>query len=460
MSTCIIFLIAKTRTVYKNSISFLLISSSNQQNFHHVLSLKVSIEIPLAQHVKVSTHPMYKVLVVEDSRAFRTYVESKLTEIGLTVDSAESLAEAKALIDSNDDYLFAVLDYCLPDGPNGEVIDYALEQKLKVIVLTGHFDDDSRDQFIARGVLDYIVKESMSAVAYLVPLCTRLMNNHNHKALVVDDSLSIRCHVRMMLERQYIETLEADDGAHALEVLKQNPDITVIISDQAMPNMDGISMTREIRRTLDRNQVAVLGLSGSDNPAITARFLKAGANDFLHKPLNQEEFNCRIHQILNMKEATDTLYRLANQDALTSLWNRRYLFSKFKRNSEYNLAMVDIDHFKNVNDTYGHDGGDTALVQVAHLMKQHFSKDIVVRFGGEEFCIISRFGYSRFLQELELMRVKIQVTPIQFADQQFPITVSVGASEPSASLEEQIHIADQRLYLAKESGRNQIVGLG
>ncbi|MGR5542072.1 diguanylate cyclase, partial [Vibrio campbellii] len=108
------------------------------------------------------------------------------------------------------------------------------------------------------------------------------------------------------------------------------------------------------------SQLAILGLSGSDDRTMTAQFLKAGANDFLYKPFNQEELFCRIHHLLEMKEAHLEMYRLANQDALTGLWNRRYLFNQSCPSScsARSVAMLDIDFFKKVNDNYGHDAGD------------------------------------------------------------------------------------------------------
>ncbi|WP_274878591.1 diguanylate cyclase [Vibrio harveyi] len=399
-----------------------------------------------------------KILVVEDSRAFNNYLQQILNQAGYEVLAAESYAEAQSILMSQPELLCAVLDYCLPDAQDGEIIDLVLSHQQKVIVLTAMLQDDAREKMLAKGVLDYILKDSMASVSYLLPLIKRLTNNQQHKCLVVDDSMTVRRHVVQLLEHQYIQTLQAENGQQAIEVIEQNPDITLVLTDHDMPIKDGITMIRELRQKLDKNQLAILGISGSDDHSMTARFLKAGANDFLYKPFNQEEFFCRVHQILDMKEATTDLFRMANQDSLTGLWNRRFLFGQTCDNDEQrNIAMLDIDFFKKVNDNYGHDGGDAALVMVANILKIYFPDDVIARFGGEEFCIQAYGSYDDFVTRLEQMRQRVEKTPIPYQDDQIQVTISVGVSNIKGNLDQQIKVADDRLYQAKGNGRNQTV---
>ncbi|BFN30488.1 response regulator [Vibrio harveyi] len=399
-----------------------------------------------------------KILVVEDSRAFNNYLQQILNQAGYEVLAAESYAEAQSILTSQPELLCAVLDYCLPDAQDGEIIDLVLSHQQKVIVLTAMLQDDAREKMLAKGVLDYILKDSMASVSYLLPLIKRLTNNQQHKCLVVDDSMTVRRHVVQLLEHQYIQTLQAENGQQAIEVIEQNPDITLVLTDHDMPIKDGITMIRELRQKLDKNQLAILGISGSDDHSMTARFLKAGANDFLYKPFNQEEFFCRVHQILDMKEATTDLFRMANQDSLTSLWNRRFLFGQTCDSDEQrNIAMLDIDFFKKVNDNYGHDGGDAALVMVANILKIYFPDDVIARFGGEEFCIQAYGSYDDFVTRLEQMRQRVEKTPIPYQDDQIQVTISVGVSNIKGNLDQQIKVADDRLYQAKGNGRNQTV---
>lgn len=376
----------------------------------------------------------------------------------MEVVSTESLEEAKAILENDTDFLCAVLDFCLPDGPDGEVIDLALSYDMKVIVVTGKFDEQLRDAMLAKGVIDYILKDSFASISYLLPLLTRLNRNKCHKALVVDDSLTVRRHLVQLLDHHYIRSVQAEDGLEALEILKADPEITLIITDNTMPEKDGISMTREIRLTYDRSQLAILGISTAESKTVTAQFLKAGANDYLKKPFNQEEFYCRIQNLLNMKDISDDMFKMANQDALTGLWNRRYLFSNADNNkAQRNVAMLDIDFFKRVNDNYGHEGGDQALVTISHIIAIYFKEDLVARFGGEEFCIISYGDYDAFVQRLDSMRQRIEKTAIPYNGEEIKLTMSIGVTRAKRDIDTMIRIADERLYTAKETGRNRVI---
>lgn len=161
--------------------------------------------------------------------------------------------------------------------------------------------------------------------------------------------------------------------------------------------------------------------------------------------------------MLNMKEATDELYRMANQDVLTGLWNRRYLFENDgEQSGDRNIAMLDIDHFKKVNDTYGHDAGDLVLKEVAHAIKHSFKDGITVRFGGEEFCILQHGNYESFASRLDTMRQDIEQIVVPHLDTSIQVTVSIGASNTGGNLDDQIKVADLRLYNSKEEGRNRL----
>ncbi len=398
-----------------------------------------------------------KVLVVEDSRAFRKLLESTLVSAGFVPVLCESFSEANTLLQKKNEYLCAVLDYCLPDAQDGEIIDLVLSFDIKCVVLTANMDTTIRERMLSKGVIDYILKDSPASVSYLAPLLHRLSANRQHKVLIVDDSRTVRSHLEGLLNRQYLECEIAKDGQEAIEVLAQHPEIDFIITDHDMPRKDGIALTWEIRKHFDRSQITILGLSGSNDKTMTARFIKAGANDFLYKPFNPEEFYCRIHQLLDIKEATSELFKLANQDALTGLWNRRYFFNHTEAHDGYHIAMMDIDFFKKINDSYGHDGGDIVLIQVAKLLSKHFPQDVVARFGGEEFVICSQQNWIEFKEQLELFRGAVEKMTVDYEDSTITCTISIGLSTGNHCVDTLIKQADEHLYTAKEEGRNRLI---
>ncbi|GAK85302.1 pole remodelling regulatory diguanylate cyclase [Vibrio ponticus] len=225
-----------------------------------------------------------KVLVVEDSLTFRNYLQQLLSQAGYHVLCAENIVEAKGILAQEREFLCCVIDYCLPDGPDGEAIELALAYQHRVIVLTALFNPDLRERMLARGVVDYLLKDSTASVAYLLPLVQRLEKNQQHKCLVVDDSATVRNYIVQLLEHQYITAVQAENGEQALTILETDPSITFVITDHDMPEKDGVSMIRQVRLTRDKKHLAILGLSGSEDATLTAQFLKAGANDFLNKP--------------------------------------------------------------------------------------------------------------------------------------------------------------------------------
>lgn len=239
-------------------------------------------------------------LIVEDSHIQAKIICQRFeARTSFTLLAAHSLAEAKNLADAHKDDLFAaVVDLNLPDAPDGETVDLLRAQGIPCIVLAATFDDKLRRGFLEKQVADYFLKGSIDDLDPLIDSVQRLHTNYGVKALIVDDSGAQRALVKHMLKIQCITSQEASDGTAALEVLKANPDIRLVITDFEMPRMNGIALVQEIRRTFRRSRMAVIGVSSAGSGPLTAQFLKHGANDFLTKPFEAEEFYWRVNQTL------------------------------------------------------------------------------------------------------------------------------------------------------------------
>ncbi|WBA08017.1 response regulator [Salinivibrio kushneri] len=403
---------------------------------------------------------MKSVLIVEDSRSFRMLAEQQVKKAGFTPVTCTCLAETRDVLDHHTAYLCAILDYNLPDAHHGEVIDLCLSAGLKVVVLTASQSEKTRDEILSKPVIDYIPKDSSHCIDAVCRLIKRLADNQGHRVLVVDDSASIRQRISALLARQYLTVLEAENGEQALDVLEKTPDISLIITDYEMPKMNGLQLVYALRKKDTKCSQAIIGLSGHNDNALTARFLKAGANDYLPKPFNQEEFFCRVHSCLDAIDTEWRLFLLANTDFLTQLWNRRYFFEQgelLASEARKHLAIIDIDYFKRINDDFGHHIGDDVLVEVAQMLADAFPEDTVARLGGEEFCVLSLRDLTVFQQSLDTYRQSVAERPVQVSDQTLKVTVSIGVDSQAASLSRLLHTADQALYQAKASGRNQVV---
>ena len=241
-------------------------------------------------------------LIVEDSPIQAKIISQRFEALGLfTLLQAYSRADAERVaMRHRKDIFAAVVDLNLPDAPDGEIVDLCLGLGIPCLVLAASLDEALRRQFLEKRVVDYFLKGRIDDLDPLVAAVRRLYANQTVRALVVDDSATQRAVVRRLLAVQCIKSVEAEDGLAALDVLAANPDIRLVITDFEMPRMNGIDLVQEIRGKHTLSSMAVIGLSSAGSGALTARFLKHGANDFLTKPFEAEEFSWRVNQTLNI----------------------------------------------------------------------------------------------------------------------------------------------------------------
>ena len=238
------------------------------------------------------------VLIIEDShvqaKIIRKQIEA-MTQFDCVC--VHSLAEAEQMLNaSQDSFFIAIVDLNLPDAPNGEAADLCLSRKLTTLVLTATFSEDLRAGFIERRVADYFFKGSIDDIEPLINCVERIYKNRNVEVMVVDDSKTQRSIIRRLLEVQHFTVVEAEDGVDALQKLEEHPGVRLVITDFQMPNMDGLELVRQIRCKHRMYQLAIIGVSSAGSGPLTAQFLKHGANDFLTKPFEVEEFYWRVNQ--------------------------------------------------------------------------------------------------------------------------------------------------------------------
>jgi len=410
------------------------------------------------------------ILLIEDQESMLLMLKGLIQDkYKIEIHTASDYAQAKALLSKHrHEYYLAICDLHLPDAPNGEIVSLLNRANVKMITLTGTFGERDKTSILPKGVIDYIIKDSINAYEYVVELVGRLYNNCHHKVLVVDDSAISCTMIANMLTMQNFEVLVAEDGVQALEVYKNNSGINLIITDYHMPNMDGFTLTLNLRKDYSKEQLAIIGLSASGDTDLGAQFIKYGANDFLAKPIRYEELLCRVNQNISMLEYMEALRNAANRDFLTSLYNRRYFFSQGKQifqqaidnETDISVAMLDIDHFKQINDNYGHEAGDDLLIHFSEQLAEHFEKDLIARIGGEEFVILFNDVTDDIaINILNEFREKISAQVIICDEAKISMTVSIGFnSHKEQHLDAMLKVADENLYKAKQSGRNQVVG--
>ena len=411
-----------------------------------------------------------RMLLVEASSSLSFAIKAKLEQAAdVEIVLARSIAEAKEAIRIYDGQFFlSLLALSVPDGSGDEVVAVTLDADIPTIVFTGTYSTELRDKLFSLGVIDYLIKDSPDSLNYMINVIKRLQANSQVTALVVDDSQTARAQLSALLRKFQFNVKEAEDGPDALRVLASTPNIRLVITDYNMPGMSGCDLSKAIRLEYGADQIAIIGISAVAEEPLSAKFLKFGANDFLNKPFVREEFYCRVAQNMQYLDQVQALQEAAARDPLTGLHNRRYFYEMaeallsqaHRDDADCTIGMIDIDYFKNINDTYGHLVGDEAVKHIAKLTRSVVQRgsDLVARYGGDEFCILLYGAHEEdaapFFEEL---RQKIEETPLMVDGLAIDINVSIGlCGAKTLSLPQMIEDADHALYAAKNNGRNQI----
>ncbi|OJJ28278.1 GGDEF domain-containing response regulator [Campylobacter concisus] len=414
---------------------------------------------------------MERILVVDDNKALAKLIVMQMEKTidEMAIDVAYSFAEAQMLINEHDkDYFMTILDLNLPDAPNGEIVDYALSKGLSAIVLTGSIDDETRQNFINKDIVDYVYKGNMDDINYIFQMINRLSKNRQYKVLVVEDSLPFRNMIKKILTSLQFKVLAAAHGEEAMNYFADNPDINLIITDYRMPVKDGLEVLKEVRKEKDKNSLGVIVMTSPSEKTDASIFLKNGASDFIAKPFSKEELICRVNNTIEAMENINKIANFANRDFLTGVYNRRFFYSDVEEyvqvaeetNEPYAFAMIDVDYFKKINDKYGHDGGDKVLKSIAKILNDNTKgSDIVARFGGEEFCVVlKKINKEEAVKFFVNLRAKVAENKVTIKKEKVKVTISIGVSfgNGHCEIDDMLEACDSALYTAKENGRNRV----
>lgn len=296
------------------------------------------------------------------------------------------------------------------------------------------------------------------------------------KVLIAEDDPISRRLLEVFLARWGYEVAIAASGTEALEALESKDAPRLAVLDWMMPGLEGVQVCQKIREHKDRPYTYILLLSARTQKEDLLRGLESGADDYLTKPFDAQELRARLHvgqRILQLQDGlmvagAELLFR-ATHDSLTGISNRGVILDVLRRersrqvrgNGSFGIVLLDVDHFKRVNDTYGHLCGDAVLQEVVRRITSTVrAYDTVGRYGGEEFLVVAPSSdASNVLGLAERIRRAVEAHPISTAAGEISITVSLGAAVSSGAApvnpEVMLSTADEALYRAKEGGRNR-----
>ncbi len=300
--------------------------------------------------------------------------------------------------------------------------------------------------------------------------------------LIIDDSENVRTQIARELQKAdlFERIFQAGDGIEALKLLLETP-IDLVLCDLEMPRIDGFKLLGMISARKELRDIPVIMLTGHGHSELKVKLLGQGASDYVTKPFNPGELIARVKVHLKIKSLQDELKKsnerlkqLSDTDPLTLIYNRRYMMNMLEKETQraerkgthISLVMIDIDHFKHVNDKYGHQVGDKVLVALAALFKTGGlrSYDFIARYGGEEFVLtLPETAHEDALMIAERLRIRIQSHSYTGSLKGLMTTASMGvATYPTdfiTSLPDLIREADDAMYRAKAAGRNRVFSM-
>lgn len=418
----------------------------------------------------VSGESTQSILLVEDSRLFSSVLTFRFqNELGLMVHHCGSFSALQAALQTGDkQFTMAVVDLNLPGSPRGEVLNLTLENAIPTVVFTASFSPEMRAEILQRHVVDYVMKDNDLALEKAFLAVKQALEYRKLRVLVADRNEAMRMATTQSLRRMQFQVEEHKSGWSALSALEKE-EYHLVVASENMSDMSGYELTRRIRKQHSTGYLAVVGLYAEEDEFNGLNFLRAGATDVVRLPVLREEFQCRISHHMDILGQVRSLRSAAACDYLTGLYNRRYFFAEgpklvdrcLKTERMTSIGVMDIDHFKRLNDTYGHEIGDLVLVAVAKRLRQEVegTEHLLCRLGGEEFgLLVVDLNAAEATAYFERLRERLSTVKVVADEEELAVTVSIGVAEirTHEAFENHINAADQFLYMAKHRGRNQV----
>jgi two-component system cell cycle response regulator len=450
-----------------------------------------------------------RVLVVDDVPANVKLLEARLSAEYFDVTTANSGAEALAACERAECDI-VLLDVMMPDLDGFEVCrrlkSNPATHHIPVVMVTALDQPSDRVAGLQAGADDFLTKPvSDLALIARVRSLTRLKmmtdelrmraatsreigiesaereaiteQGGQGRILLVDDRRSSYERVAAMLAKQHIVDIEPDPSAALFRSAEGNYELLIV--SLSLENFDGLRLCSQLR-SLDRTRnLPILAICEPDDTTRLMRGLEIGVNDYLLRPIDSHELQARVRTQIRRKRYTERLrdnvqmsIEAAITDALTGLHNRRYMESHLgklveqasARGKQLAVLVLDIDYFKSINDTYGHDCGDDVLREFAvRVRKSIRGIDLACRIGGEEFVVVmpeTDMAVAATVAERLRRKIAAEPFPIEQGRRAIDVTISIGIAaleSPQDTAAQLLKRADQALYRAKRNGRNRVV---
>ena len=416
---------------------------------------------------------MYTILHLETSTLYKTLIREISAEISAKYLNTGSAEEALDII-KREKISLILTAMELEEGNSIDFIKALNESEYRnipVVVITGNDTLEDRRNMYDLGIVDFILKKTgrdqikQNLIGYRKEDTISLKTSGLSYA-VLDDNRMDRKIIERIFSMHDIKNVDYFESEY--DFFESITHYDVYLIDMVLKDTSGDKVIQQLRAT-DAESV-IITISGIDNVKTISRVLSIGADDYITKPFNHDLFIARlktnIRNYLLLQEnkiKTEQLEKMSVTDSLTGLSNRRYIFDRLAQeiekagryNAAFSVLMLDIDHFKKINDTHGHQFGDTILKKVADIIRSSLrTMDVAGRYGGEEFfAILPEVQLNGAMIAAE--RIREGVENLKTEDKKYDVTISIGAAEyHGEDMQDIVKKVDQLLYKAKERGRN------
>lgn len=420
-----------------------------------------------------------KILLIDGNKTLAELLSKKIkinTEFETVVASSKAevydnleLGEDGDVFAEEPDFFLALIDLNVKDFEVLELVDYVLSKNIPVIIFTASQEKSLHAEIMKKDIMFFASKGTMDDINFILMFIGNISDNRGRKILIVEDSMPVRSAMKKTLSRMMFNVLVAAHGEEAMSVLKDNPDIKIIITDFNMPVKNGYELTKEVRKKYSRMELYIIGMTGADAPDMSLKFFKVGANDFIKKPFSDDELICRVNNSAEMIDMFIQTRRQAQSDFLTGFLNKRSFYyeaseyvSKMESNEEFIYSLINIINLKELDDKHGHNIADSVVRTLSHIIKTHNKENIVLaRIKDDEFgVLIKNPNEENALKEITELKIELENTDIKTQNSQTMVKakIAIGAKlgKKEDTLDKIIKGAEIELYKAKESKENKI----
>jgi two-component system cell cycle response regulator len=415
-----------------------------------------------------------RILICDDSSTIRAIIKKELQDYyDLEIFDDGIYAYDFLLKDQRFD--FAIIDGEMPQMGGFELLRRIKEELnlifLPVVILTANEGDYYEKQAFNLGAFDFLKKpfKQGQLLRYLLDYFNEELTEGT--VLVIEDSTIQNETICQQLRLKNMQPISANNAVEAMRYLLSGIDIDVILMDIFLPQYTGYDLISILKSDERFSFIPIVGLTAFKEKDILSEILNLGADDFIYKPYNINEFFSRVRANIRISKLIKKLKETSEKDYLTGIYNRRTFFHflenltalSVRENKPLSFVILDIDYFKKINDTYGHDIGDFVLKKLAEIvLKMTRRADVFGRYGGEEFCLAlpntDLYGACLLANKIRSTISQTIMTFNKYKTISFSITISAGVAEFTKGMEIDtlVKIADKNLYLAKENGRNRV----